>query len=189
MKRVQAYWGIYLLLLLLMINFNAWAYKSKFDDPHELENPNVEEYVWQEGKTELPDYPVEKNLIEFESEAVNSRFRYFIDKNSISISKADGIVRYTLVIRSDRGSNNVSHEGMRCQSGEYKIYAYGSKDKFRMVKTPKWRVIQNKANYSFRKVLFNDAMCSADVFIDYTPERIVRALQYGPDDRKDAPFR
>jgi len=189
MKRLKPYLAAALLLSLSGTVGNALAYKSRFDDPHESENPNVEEYVWKEAVTELPPYPEDGDLIEFQSEAVNPRFRYFIDARSISVSQADGVVRYTLVIRSDRGSNNISHEGMRCSSAEYKIYAYGSRGKFRRVRQPKWRPIEGKANYSYRKVLFEDAMCATDVLLSHTPERIVQALKFGPDDRTDAPFR
>ena len=66
----------------------------------------------------LPPYPQEKNLLEFAVGPTGSR-RYFIDRQSLSVG-ADGIVRYTVIVRAAGGAVNATYEGIRCipaQSG------------------------------------------------------------------------
>ena len=70
----------------------------------------------------LPRYAPRGELLEF-SPGPGGGFRYFIDASSLSV--AEGIVRYVLVARSAEGVENVSYEGMRCASGEVRIYAVG----------------------------------------------------------------
>jgi hypothetical protein len=38
------------------------------------------------------------------------------------------VVRYVLVVRSPRGAENVTFEGIRCASGERRLYAIGQGD-------------------------------------------------------------
>jgi hypothetical protein len=70
----------------------------------------------------LPPYAPRGELLEF-TLGPTSSFRYFVDASSLSV--AEGIVRYVLVARSAEGVENVSYEGMRCASGEVRIYAVG----------------------------------------------------------------
>jgi hypothetical protein len=54
-------------------------------------------------------------------------FDYYIDPASISVG-ADGVVRYSVVARSMGGATNVSYEGLRCNSRERILYAFGRAD-------------------------------------------------------------
>ena len=90
--------------------------KSDWELKHEKELPRAE------AALRLPPYPPRGELLEFSLGPTN-RFRFFIDAASLSV--ADGIVRYTLVARSPSGTENVSYEGMRCETGEVRIYAVG----------------------------------------------------------------
>jgi len=88
----------------------------------------LEEREFKEGDLQLPAYPKKEALIEFRISDPGS-FRYFVDPAAISIGK-DEVVRYTLVVRSSSGVDNVSYEGMRCSSGSYKVFAYGNDGKW-----------------------------------------------------------
>ena len=70
----------------------------------------------------LPPYPPRGELLEF-SLGPASEFRFFIE--AASLSMADGLVRYVLIARSPAGVRNVTYEGMRCSSGEVRVYAVG----------------------------------------------------------------
>ena len=48
--------------------------------------------------------------------------RYAIDGATLSVDDK-GVVRYVVVARSSSGAQNVSFEGMRCKSGEQRVYA------------------------------------------------------------------
>jgi len=102
--------------LCLLIGACGHVEKSDWEREHETR------LLPQEQAVALPPYPSRGELLEF-SLGPTSEFRFFIDASSLSV--ADGIVRYTLVTRSAQGTQNVSHEGMRCETGEVRIYAVG----------------------------------------------------------------
>jgi len=70
-----------------------------------------------------PPYPRRGDLVEFKI-GTTSELRYFIDAASLTVGK-DGVVYYVLVALGPAGAENVSFEGMRCASGEARIFAIG----------------------------------------------------------------
>ncbi|WP_395823900.1 CNP1-like family protein [Collimonas sp.] len=81
---------------------------------------------WQEIKAEIPPAPQAANLVSFYV-SPTATMNFFIDLNSMSTG-ADGVVRYTMVSKSQGGAVNISYEGIRCQTYENKLYAFGQKD-------------------------------------------------------------
>ena len=53
--------------------------------------------------------------------------RFGVDPASISIG-SDGVVRYVVVATSRTGTTNAMYEGIRCSSGEVKVYARHNPD-------------------------------------------------------------
>ncbi len=78
---------------------------------------------WVELQRQLPPYPKAENEVEFYVGPATPH-HFFLDKHSINIG-ADGVVRYTLIVKAAGGAENVSFEGIRCTSKEMKIYAIG----------------------------------------------------------------
>jgi hypothetical protein len=64
--------------------------------------------------------------------------RFFVDRHSISAG-ADGVVRFSLIALSAQGAENISFEGVRCKSGEYKTYAIARADGSWSQRESKWR--------------------------------------------------
>jgi hypothetical protein len=104
----------------------------------------------------FPPYPAERGLIEF-FVAATSEFRFFIDPASISVGN-DGVVRYTLVARSAAGAQNVSYEGMRCRSGEIRIYALG-RDGGWAKSSADWRAIEARSVQRWHNALYREYFC------------------------------
>lgn len=52
---------------------------------------------------------------------------FTLDTRSLTIG-ADGVVRYTMVSTSSAGAKNISYEGIRCQTLEKRLYAFGQAD-------------------------------------------------------------
>lgn len=78
-------------------------------------------------------------LVTFEV-SPGSSLVYGVDPASISISHADGIVRYVMVASSAAGARNVMYEGLRCATGEFKTYArYSTEGGWKAVGQPEWR--------------------------------------------------
>ena len=159
------------------------------DLPHDTFNPNVEEYIWEEDKALIPEYPKDENLLEFDIDPPDSRFSYFIDTQSITVNKTDGVTRFTLVIRSGSGVSNVSFEAMRCTTKEYKIYAHGDgRGKFRQMRKPEWKPLTEKSHTRYRNDLWEHYICPHKMLIS-TPEAIIRNIKYFNADLKDRGFR
>ena len=92
-------------------------FEQEFDD---VEKP------WQEVALLMPAPPKPENLLPYAASATTT-YRFAIDAKSLSVGK-DGVVRYTLVGTSDSGAQNISYEGIRCESFEKKLYAFGRPD-------------------------------------------------------------
>ncbi len=175
-------------MLSVVLTGSAYGAKTGLEEPHQSLNPNAEEYVWAEETTVLPDYPDDEDLLEFDVDLPGSKFRYFIDTKSLGYSKADGIVRYTLVIRSKTGANNVAYEGMRCTAKEYKVYAYGNgKGAFRAMRKPQWKPLMDTLYTRYRKDLWEFYFC-AHKMVDRTPEKMIDAIKYGRFERSEIGF-
>lgn len=116
------------------------------------------ERPWQEIEATLPVYPDPGDLIEFRvSPAVN--LRYFVDAKSISVGE-DRVVRYTVVIRSPQGAENVMFEGLLCGRVLRKLYATGNRDgSWTPARTPEWERITSNRQSMYQQILYQDFFC------------------------------
>ncbi|HZP92758.1 MAG TPA: CNP1-like family protein [Burkholderiales bacterium] len=117
------------------------------------------EAPWQESEVQLPPYPDLSGLQPFDI-AGPSNYRFLVDPRSISIG-ADRVVRYTVVARSASGTNNVSYEGIRCETREWKTYAYGRSDgTWASARDAQWQHVPSALANAFRYALYRDYFCS-----------------------------
>ena len=114
-----------------------------------------EQREWREGDVKLPAYPKTEGLIEFE--VIGGSFRFFIDPQSLALGP-DGVVRYTLVARSPSGFANISYEGIRCSTMEYKVFAFGNDGKW-AARDSDWRRIEPKSVQSWHYELRVNYFC------------------------------
>lgn len=120
------FWVAAGLLGLLGLSCSVW---SQF-------NPDALD--WKEGEVPpAPAFDVGK-LVEFDV-STGSSLVYGVDPATLRIGN-DGIVRYVVVATSRTGVRNVSYEGIRCSSGEFKTYArHSAEGGWRPVDKPEWR--------------------------------------------------
>ncbi|MEO8143353.1 MAG: CNP1-like family protein [Betaproteobacteria bacterium] len=111
---------------------------------------------WKEVELKLPAYPGDKGLIELQVQGTN-RFRFFVDPESVAVGP-DGVVRYTFVARSPSGYTNVSFEGIRCATAEYKTFAFGNEGKW-SARDSEWRRIESKSTNSWHYELRVNYFC------------------------------
>jgi hypothetical protein len=113
---------------------------------------------WEEDALVMPPYPPADNLIEVDLSLPEFPFTLFIDPQSLSVGK-DRVIRYTAVLRSRNGVENVSYEGILCRHSKVKRYAYGSGGRFRPVRNGDWRFIRKDGQDRFRTELVDDYFC------------------------------
>ncbi|MDR1367457.1 MAG: CNP1-like family protein [Candidatus Accumulibacter sp.] len=136
-----------------------------------------EKKPWSEIETRLPAFPEESGLIPFEVGSVAGT-RYFVDGTSVSIG-SDGVVRYTLVIVSSGGARNISHEGMRCATGERRYYAFGRSDKsWSKARGNQWMQIDGTSN-NHHVELYSNFFCWSGSISVISPEDAVHVLKRG----------
>lgn len=131
------------------------------DSNDDLESYYIEGAKWKEEKINLPGYPKSRHLMEFTVDTGGAPFDYYIDRESLSIGK-DYVVRFTVVIKSRSGASNVLFEGIRCETEEYKTYAYGSHDeKFLKASNPSWNILTRSGGTAYRYELYTNYLCGS----------------------------
>jgi hypothetical protein len=125
-------------------------FESDFDD-------NKKE--WKEIEAKIPAYPKDASLLPFQGGGA-SPHRFFIDAESLSIG-ADGVVRYTLVVKTAGGATNVTFEGVRCDMRQQKYYAIGHPGgNWTRARSPQWRRIEYQEVNRHHGVLYSDYLCA-----------------------------
>jgi len=151
--------------LLLMLPLTAYAEWGQFDFEFENEKP------WVELSAQLPPYPKAENLVEFNVSSA-TRNRHFVDTASISVGE-DKVVRYAVVIEAAGGAKNVSFEGMRCATGERRLYAYGQPDgTWSKARNAQWAGIKLRSLLSYHKALYEDHFCPGGINVPDTQEAV-----------------
>jgi len=116
------------------------------------------ESALKEDAVVIPSYPLADDLIEVSLALPEFPFTLFIDPQSLSIGK-DRVIRYTAVLRSSNGVENVSYEGILCNHSKVQRYAYGSGGQFRPVRNRGWRFIRKDGQDRFRTGLVENYFC------------------------------
>lgn len=157
--------------LLLILPLTAYAEWGQFDFEFENEKP------WAELAAQLPLTPRAENLVEFNVSSA-TRNRYFIDTASISVGE-DKVVRYTVVIDAVGGAKNIAFEGLRCETAERRLYAYGHPDgTWSKARNAGWEGIKFRSPLSYHKALYEDHFCPDGINVQNANEA-VRSLRRG----------
>ena len=148
---------------------------------------------------QLPAYPKAENLLPFDAGPASDNLHY-IDAPSIAVG-ADGIVRYTLVIKSPTGAMNVTYEGMRCatdgkresarldllilkfQVTEKRLYAIGRDDEtWVRPRVSKWEELEDISQHYAQRSLARYFFCPANI-IARNEKEAIQALKSGSHPR------
>jgi CNP1-like family len=158
---------------------------------------------WAELLEQLPAYPKAGNLLPFDAGPASNNLHY-IDAPSIAVG-GDGIVRYTLMIKSPAGATNLTYEGMRCatdgkrehprldllilkfQITEKRLYAIGREDgAWAPVRGSKWEELEDMSQYYPQRALARYFFCPANIRVK-NEEEAIRALKSGIHPRAVSP--
>jgi hypothetical protein len=144
---------------------SAWADIAKDLGVHQAVGRDVDAPEWVEEQATPPAFPKDADLVEFYVSAGTAN-RFFVDASTLSAGK-DGIVRYTLVVKTSGGATNTTYEGIRCKTGEYRLYASGRTDgTWALARIADWRPIENKPVNRHHAALNRDLFCPLATPID-----------------------
>lgn len=130
---------------------------------------------WKERELALPSWPVAADLIPVEVSAAATT-TFFVDGKSLSLAD-DGIVRYILVARAAGGAENISYEGIRCETAERKLYAIGrGKGEWGLPRNVAWQRIVDNAFNRQHAVLAKDFFCPPGSILP-TRDEILQSLR------------
>ena len=98
---------------------------------------------------------------------------FAVDAKSVSITE-EGIVRFVLVVTSQSGASNISYEGIRCSTGERKLYAVGQTNgSWTAARRDVWEIIIDRGINRQHAALAKDYFCEtgmvagkAEVIVD-----------------------
>ena len=130
----------------------------------------------EEAEVQLPSFPLVENLIPFTVSATTDN-TFMIDGASLSVGPGR-VLRYTLVIVSPSGAQNVSYEAIRCTTAERRLYAFGRSDKtWSKARNDQWTRIQESTVNRQHAALFSDYFCAIGVTLRDAEDarRILRA--------------
>jgi hypothetical protein len=96
---------------------------------------------WQESPVPPPPAFEPSRMLDFEMSR-KMDLRYGVDPNTIVIT-GDGVVRYVVIAtREGAGSAvNAFYEGVRCSTGEAKVYARYSGTDWQKIENPEWKSV------------------------------------------------
>lgn len=142
-----------------------------------------EKKSWSELQAQIPAYPKPGNLLKFDAGASTAN-QFFVDAASVSVGD-DGVVRYTLMVKTGGGATNVSFEGIRCDTRELKIYAFGRPNsEWSRARDTQWRPIEFREINNHHLTLHREHFCPGRKTIATAPQ-ILHTLKYGPPRRAD----
>ncbi len=132
--------------------------KPVFDNPDDIEDPEP----WKEGKITLPPYPEDGDLVEINIPSRGDSFDTYIDGKTLIVGE-DRVVRYTVVLRSRSGTDNILVEGLRCDAREYRSYATGGNGRLEPTTERPWRAIgQPGGAFAYRLAMSETFACQYD---------------------------
>jgi hypothetical protein len=139
-------------------------FEEEFDD---------KDKPWQEVAVQMPAAPVVVELLPFYANPTATH-TFAIDPKSVSAG-SDGVVRYTLVARSQEGASSVSYEGIRCGTFEKKLYAFGQPDgSWSRSRRDQWERISTAGVNLQHAALAADYFCNGKVVAGKANEMVER---------------
>jgi len=159
-----------LLVVFSLTSVVSFAATDDFDEEYEKR-------PWQELALRLPPAPDPAAQMPFYVSAATDN-RFTIDRKSLSVD-TDGVVRYVLTIATSGGARNVTYEGMRCETREYRIYASGRLDgAWSKSRINEWTRIKDVVANRHHAALFLEYFCPGGVIVATAAEAL-DALQRG----------
>jgi hypothetical protein len=136
---------------------------------------------WQEIEAPPPPALRTQGLVPIEVRGAGS-MHFGVDPGSVTVG-ADRVVRYVVVASSNSGTVNGIYEGIRCDTGEVKVYArYNPGSGWVPARTAEWQNIFTMANSSHSLAIARGGACMENA-PNVSPAQILQDLR-APADRR-----
>ena len=130
---------------------------------------------WIEAQTPLPPLPVESDLTPIEAPRMDAAYDVLVDARNI-VRGRDGVMRYTVVVRTPGGASNTFHEGLRCETDEVRTYAFATRGDFKRIDDTAWSEMASRGPRAYQDYLANVIMCDRNGYA-WDPENARAALR------------
>ena len=151
-KRVS---NFFLVLLALLALYAPLASSANTDD---ADNDALK----AESPVVLPVPAQKNNLLSFYVSPTTT-LEFAIDAKSVSVTE-EGIVRFVLIVTSQSGASNISYEGIRCSTGERKLYAVGQTNgSWTTARRDVWETIIDRGINRQHAALAKDYFCETGI--------------------------
>lgn len=135
---------------------------------------------WQEAEAPTPPELNLKRSIPVD--LAGSSLRFSVQPDSVSIGP-DRVVRYVVLATSGSGALNAMYEGVRCVTGEVKVYArYQPGSGWQTVDQPQWQSLHGNAAQRHSLAIARNGACQGRG-ANHSAAQIVRDLAAPVDDR------
>lgn len=134
---------------------------------------------WKEAEVPVPALST-ANLVPIAIRR-GSVLRWGVDPASISIA-GDGVVRYVVVAQGEGGATNAMFEGLRCSTGEVKVYARSSGGPWAAVPNADWKPLHGNAAALHSLAIARDGACIGHG-ANRSAQQIARDLRLPQDER------
>jgi len=115
----------------------------------------------QENKLVLPSGPpLKNNLFPFSPSANSKTLQFYVDKKNITIFQDE--VRYTVVIKSPEGADQIMFSGIDCRKSLKITYARYDNNTWVASNEQEWKPIGNLGYNNYQAYLGRKALCAGD---------------------------
>jgi hypothetical protein len=165
--------------LCLLMAGTVQAFEYEIDDASTPQVPawQDDKPAWQEQGVDLPLYPASlDSLIRLNISTSGLPYQIYLDPDSLSTGE-DRVVRFTTVLVSSTGVWNVTYEGLHCGAKNFRRFAYGMNDNWRLLRDSSWQPVTGRGAGQYRKFLYDNYMCDpSERYLK--ADELVRRLRY-----------
>lgn len=150
----------------------------------EYQYDDSQDIPWIENETEVLAMPVEDDLVQIDIDQMPPGLELWADAGRITVNPEDRVVRLWLWVRSKQGAENGSFEGFRCETLEYKVYAFANPRREPAVtkaRSPTWRKVSQRRNGNYRRELLLEYFCTHHRTLKADEIRQMFAGNYRPE--------
>jgi hypothetical protein len=142
-----------------------------------LAQPSPSNPDWREADAPPPPALRTSELVPLDMPGSNLKFG--VDPNSVSIG-TDSIVRYVVVATSATGAVNAMYEGIRCDKGEWRVYARHTPGAGWSPADTEWRAIDGSSTSRHTLAIARNGACIGQG-PNLSAAQVVRDLKASPE--------